>query len=80
MYRAGCGYIISVLARLALHASFTLALVLSPACWSQDGQTCSALMGFPRRILSAALCAYPKHAQYNGTGDPEDAKNFVCRE
>jgi len=33
---------------------------------------------FPGR--SRPLCAYPKHAQYTGQGDPEDAKNFVCRE
>ncbi len=26
------------------------------------------------------LCAYPKHAQYNGQGDPNDDKNFSCRE
>jgi feruloyl esterase len=33
---------------------------------------------FPGR--SRPLCAYPKHAEYNGQGDPEDAKNFACRE
>ena len=33
---------------------------------------------FPGR--SRPLCAYPKYAQYTGQGDPEDAKNFVCRE
>jgi hypothetical protein len=32
---------------------------------------------FPGR--SRPLCAYPKHAQYNGTGDTQDAKNFQCR-
>jgi len=32
---------------------------------------------FPGR--SRPLCAYPKHAQYKGQGDPEDAKNFECR-
>jgi feruloyl esterase len=29
---------------------------------------------------SRPLCAYPKHAHYTGSGDPEDARNFVCRE
>jgi feruloyl esterase len=29
---------------------------------------------------SRPLCAYPKHAQYSGQGDPNDAKNFSCRE
>jgi feruloyl esterase len=33
---------------------------------------------FPGR--SRPLCAYPKHAEYKGQGDPEDAKNFACRE
>lgn len=33
---------------------------------------------FPGR--SRPLCAYPRHAQYKGQGDPEDAKNFECRE
>ena len=31
---------------------------------------------FPGR--SRPLCAYPKHAQYKGSGDPQDASNFVC--
>ena len=33
---------------------------------------------FPGR--SRPLCAYPQHAHYTGSGDPEDARNFVCRE
>lgn len=31
---------------------------------------------FPGR--SRPLCAYPKHAQYKGSGDPQEAENFVC--
>jgi pimeloyl-ACP methyl ester carboxylesterase len=31
---------------------------------------------FPGR--SRPLCAYPKYAQYKGSGDPQDAANFVC--
>lgn len=31
---------------------------------------------FPGR--SRPLCAYPKHAQYTGSGDSEDARNFRC--
>ena len=31
---------------------------------------------FPGR--SRPLCAYPKHAQYAGTGDTQDAHNFQC--
>jgi len=32
---------------------------------------------FPGR--SRPLCAYPKHAQYIGTGDTQDARNFQCK-
>jgi feruloyl esterase len=32
---------------------------------------------FPGR--SRPLCAYPKHAQYKGDGNPEDANSFECR-
>jgi feruloyl esterase len=32
---------------------------------------------FPGR--SRPLCAYPKHAQYRGFGNAEDAANFECR-
>ncbi|HUA18971.1 MAG TPA: tannase/feruloyl esterase family alpha/beta hydrolase [Bryobacteraceae bacterium] len=33
---------------------------------------------FPGR--SRPLCPYPQHAQYNASGDPNDAANFTCRE
>jgi len=33
---------------------------------------------FPGR--SRPLCAYPKHAQYSGTGDTQDARNFRCQD
>ena len=32
---------------------------------------------FPGR--SRPLCAYPKHAQYKGDGNPEDTNSFECR-
>jgi len=32
---------------------------------------------FPGR--SRPLCAYPKHAQYSGTGDAQNAQNFKCQ-
>ncbi|MBV9039116.1 MAG: tannase/feruloyl esterase family alpha/beta hydrolase [Acidobacteriaceae bacterium] len=32
---------------------------------------------FPGR--SRPLCTYPKHAQYTGTGDTQDARNFRCQ-
>jgi len=33
---------------------------------------------FPGR--SRPSCAYPKHAQYDGQGDPESATSFKCSE
>jgi hypothetical protein len=33
---------------------------------------------FPGR--SRPLCAYPAHAQYKGSGDPESAANFECKQ
>jgi feruloyl esterase len=33
---------------------------------------------FPGR--SRPLCAYPGHAQYKGSGNPEDAANFECKQ
>jgi feruloyl esterase len=32
---------------------------------------------FPGR--SRPLCAFPKHAQYSGHGNTEDASSFVCQ-
>jgi feruloyl esterase len=32
---------------------------------------------FPGR--SRPLCAWPKHAQYSGSGDSQDARNFRCQ-
>jgi feruloyl esterase len=32
---------------------------------------------FPGR--SRPLCAYPKHAQYTGSGDTQDVRHFQCR-
>ncbi len=48
--------------------------------WVEKGQAPDAVVAtgkaFPGR--SRPLCAYPKHAQYTGTGDTEDARNFRC--
>lgn len=50
--------------------------------WVENGTAPDSVIAtgkaFPGR--SRPLCAYPKHAEYRGQGDPEDAKNFVCRE
>jgi hypothetical protein len=50
--------------------------------WVEKGTAPDAVTAtgraFPGR--GRPLCAYPKHAQYTGRGDIEDAKNFECRE
>ena len=49
--------------------------------WVQKGAAPESVIAtgqaFPGR--SRPLCAYPKHAQYMGLGNTEDAKNFRCR-
>ena len=49
--------------------------------WVEQGTVPESLTAtgraFPGR--SRPLCAYPKHAQYKGQGDPDDAANFECR-
>jgi len=48
--------------------------------WVEKGTAPDAVIAtgkaFPGR--SRPLCAYPKHAQYTGSGDSEDARNFRC--
>jgi feruloyl esterase len=48
--------------------------------WVENGVAPESVVAtgraFPGR--SRPLCAYPKHAQYKGNGDPQDAKNFSC--
>jgi feruloyl esterase len=50
--------------------------------WVEKGVAPDAITAtgrsFPGR--SRPLCAWPKYARYKGQGDPEDAKNFECRE
>lgn len=50
--------------------------------WVEKGAPPSFVLAkgkdFPGR--SRPLCAYPKHAQYKGSGDPQDAANFECHE
>lgn len=49
--------------------------------WVEKGVAPDAVIAtgqsFPGR--SRPLCAYPKHAQYKGSGDTEDARNFECK-
>ncbi len=49
--------------------------------WVENGTAPNAVTAtgraFPDR--SRPLCAYPQHPHYKGQGDPQDAKNFECR-
>jgi feruloyl esterase len=49
--------------------------------WVEKGTAPASVIAtgkaFPGR--SRPLCAYPKHAQYSGQGDTNDAKNFSCQ-
>ncbi|MBC5785681.1 tannase/feruloyl esterase family alpha/beta hydrolase [Ramlibacter sp. USB13] len=50
--------------------------------WVEKGQAPQRIVAtgtsvFPGR--SRPLCPYPQYAHYNGSGNPEDAANFSCR-
>ncbi len=49
--------------------------------WVEKGKAPDSVIAtgktFPGR--SRPLCGYPKHAQYTGTGDTQDARNFRCQ-
>jgi feruloyl esterase len=50
--------------------------------WAERGKAPDDVIAtghdFPGR--SRPLCAWPTHAQYKGTGNPENAANFACRD
>jgi hypothetical protein len=50
--------------------------------WVEKSQAPESVMAtgraFPGR--SRPLCAYPAHAQYNGSGNPEDGANYSCHQ
>jgi Tannase and feruloyl esterase len=49
--------------------------------WVENGKAPESVTatGQAFRGRSRPLCAYPKHAQYTGTGDTQDAHNFRCQ-
>jgi len=48
--------------------------------WVEQGEAPNSIVATGRYFPgeSRPLCAYPKHAQYKGSGDPKDASSFVC--
>jgi len=49
--------------------------------WVEKGTAPASVTATGRALpgRSRPLCAYPQHAHYTGQGDPQDAKNFECR-
>jgi feruloyl esterase len=49
--------------------------------WVEKGSASESVIatGKAFRGCSRPLCPYPKHAQYSGKDDSEDAKNFACQ-
>jgi feruloyl esterase len=51
--------------------------------WVEDGkapdQVLAAHLSSGKADRTRPLCPYPQMAQYRGTGDPNDAVNFVCK-
>ena len=49
--------------------------------WVEDGVAPDSLTATGRACpgRSRPLCAYPLHARYKGTGNPDDAASFECR-
>jgi feruloyl esterase len=59
-------------------------LFLSLASWVEDGKAPDQLLGEARDaagkvIRTRPVFPYPQTARYSGTGDPNDAKNFVSQ-
>ncbi len=50
--------------------------------WVEQGEAPDFIVATGKHFpgVSRPLCAYPKHAQYKGSGDPRDAANFFCAE
>ena len=49
--------------------------------WVEKGRAPDSVIATGQRFpgRSRPLCAYPRHAQYIGSGDSEDARNFRCQ-
>jgi hypothetical protein len=50
-------------------------------CWVEKGNAPNAVIATGKAFpgLTRPLCPYPKHAQYRGQGNTEDASNFEFR-
>ena len=59
----------------------TFDLLSAMVDWVEKGVAPASVIATGRAFpgSSRPLCAYPQHAHYKGQGDPQDAKNFECR-
>ena len=49
--------------------------------WVEQGRAPDSMIATGARFPNARpLCAWPKHAEYNGTGPSDDAASFTCKE
>jgi hypothetical protein len=57
-------------------------LLTSLVDWVEKGTAPNAVPATGRSLpgRSRPLCAYPQHTHYKGSGDPQDARNFECRQ
>jgi feruloyl esterase len=46
--------------------------------WVEKGTPPQEIIAAKGREMTRPICPYPQIAKYQGTGDPKDAKNFVC--
>jgi feruloyl esterase len=55
-------------------------LLTALTTWVEKGKAPESVVATGKALpgRSRPLCAYPKHAQYKGSGNKEDAKNFNC--
>jgi feruloyl esterase len=47
--------------------------------WVEQGITPTQLEGRGANGLTRPLCPYPQSAQYSGSGDPKDGRNWACK-
>lgn len=57
-------------------------LLSALVAWTEEGKAPESVVATGRALpgRSRPLCAYPRHAQYLGTGDPDSAASYQCRE
>jgi feruloyl esterase len=47
--------------------------------WVEKGVAPETMLGMGAQGMTRPLCPYPQYAEYNGSGDLKDAKNWSCK-